>query len=239
MIYEDISEAHVWDRMSCRHRRLKDLPTTPLLTPGFSKTGFQKSTRRIFGAGHFAISILYFGDVAAPRYALNKNKYLIDPEVERLERVLESDQQAEMRDVLILQLALKTGARAMELLNLRHVDLNPYDHSIFIRGIKGSNDRELPIKKEIFERLIAYANTQDRNADLFPIGYHRLRQIWDWYRPVPKKFHSLRHTFAIRLYRKTKDLRLVQVALGHRNITNTMVYADYVYSQSELKKLIL
>ncbi|CAM5999402.1 unnamed protein product [Sphagnum balticum] len=38
---------------------------------------------------------------------------------------------------------------------------------------------------------------------------------------------------------KTKDLRLVQVALGHRNITNTMVYADYIYSQQELRKLIL
>jgi integrase/recombinase XerC len=56
---------------------------------------------------------------------------------------------------------------------------------------------------------------------------------------VPKKFHSLRHTFAIELYQKTKDLRLVQVALGHRNITNTMIYADYVYSQQELRKLIL
>jgi integrase/recombinase XerC len=67
----------------------------------------------------------------------------------------------------------------------------------------------------------------------------RLYQIWQFYRPVPKKFHALRHTFAIELYQKTKDLRLVQVALGHRNITNTMIYADYIYSQQELKKLIL
>ena len=177
--------------------------------------------------------------MAQARYALNKNKYLIDPEVERLERTLESDHLAEARDVLMLQLALKTGARATELLGLRHVDLNVYDNTVFIRGIKGSNDREIPLKKEIFERLISYASTVPRNENLFPIGYHRLRQIWDWYRPVPKKFHSLRHTFAIRLYQKTKDIRLVQVALGHRNITNTMVYADYVYSQTELRKLIL
>ena len=74
---------------------------------------------------------------------------------------------------------------------------------------------------------------------LFPISYSRLIQIWEHYRPTHKKFHSLRHTFAIRLYKKTKDLRLVQVALGHRNITNTMIYADYVYSQQELRKLIL
>lgn len=173
------------------------------------------------------------------RYALNKNKYLLDPEVERLERVLESDFAKAPRDVLLLQLALRTGARATELLDLRHVDLNLYDGSVFIRGIKGSNDRELPLPKLMFERLVQYSQTVDRNSGLFPIGYHRLRQIWDWYRPGPKKFHSLRHTFAIRLYRKTKDIRLVQVALGHRNITNTMIYADYVYSQQELKKLIL
>jgi integrase/recombinase XerC len=175
----------------------------------------------------------------APRYALNKNKYLLDPEVERLERILEQSIQLEPRDCLLLYLGLRTGARATELLELRHADLNSYDGTVFIRGIKGSNDRELPVHPALFEKLLAYSQNVPRNDGLFPIGYHRLRQVWDWYRPVPKKFHSLRHTFAIRLYRKTKDLRLVQVALGHRNITNTMVYADYVYSQQELKKLIL
>jgi integrase/recombinase XerC len=175
----------------------------------------------------------------AARYALNKNKYLLDPEVDRLEKNLLSDIDSMPRDALVLYLALKTGARATELLSLRHADLNSYDQTVFIRGIKGSNDREIPLAPWLFERLWTYAQTVNRNEDLFPIGYHRLRQIWDWYRPVPKKFHSLRHTFAIRLYRKTKDLRLVQVALGHRNITNTMIYADYVYSQQELKKLIL
>ncbi|MBI3873209.1 MAG: tyrosine-type recombinase/integrase, partial [candidate division Zixibacteria bacterium] len=37
--------------------------------------------------------------------------------------------------------------------------------------------------------------------------------------------HSLRHTFATRLYHKTGDLYLVQRALGHRQLTATEVYA--------------
>jgi site-specific recombinase XerD len=37
--------------------------------------------------------------------------------------------------------------------------------------------------------------------------------------------HSLRHTFAMNLYRKTGDLRLVQTALGHKRITTTEIYA--------------
>lgn len=175
------------------------------------------------------------------RYALNKNKYLLDPEVERLESLLAGVSPDENRNALLIWLALKTGARASELLGLRKVDLNTYDRTLFIRGIKGSNDRELPLAPWLFERLREYSEHHVSGAagDLFPIGYHRLRQVWDWYRPTGKKFHALRHTFAIRLYRKTKDLRLVQVALGHRNITNTMIYADYVYSQQELRKLIL
>lgn len=138
----------------------------------------------------------------------------------------------------MIWVALRTGARAQEVLNLRFSDLNSYDESVFIRGLKNSNDREIPLHPELFKRLHRFAE-KNGPGELFPITYNRLYQIWEMYRPIPKKFHALRHTFAIELYQKTKDLRLVQVALGHRNITNTMIYADYVYSQQELKKLIL
>ncbi|MBX9769431.1 MAG: site-specific integrase [Bdellovibrionales bacterium] len=172
------------------------------------------------------------------RYQLNKNKYLLEPEAERLEAILQTYEGKDIRDCLLLQLALRTGGRAQELLNITKDDLNAYDESVFIRGIKGSNDREIPIPPALFKRLKNFADTT-KTPRIFDISYNRFRQIWEFYRPVPKKLHALRHTFAIRLYKKTKDLRLVQVALGHRNITNTMVYADYVYSQNELKRLIL
>lgn len=176
--------------------------------------------------------------MAANRYSLNKNKYLLPPESERLEKLLDDHLGRDPRNCLMLLVALRTGGRAQEILNLRKTDLNAYDETVFIRGLKGSNDREIPLPRPLFQKLARWAE-QSSDPRLFPIGYHRLHQIWELYRPVPKKFHSLRHTFAIRLYQKTKDLRLVQVALGHRNITNTMVYADYVYSQQELRRLIL
>lgn len=172
------------------------------------------------------------------RYQLNKNKYLLDPEMERLHSIIDTYIDRDTRNCLILLLGLKTGARAQEILNIQKNDLNSYDMSVFIRGLKGSNDREIPITQLLFTRLSKYAETTAKEK-IFDITYDRLYQIWDLYRPVPKKFHSLRHTFAIQLYRKTRDLRLVQVALGHRNITNTMIYADYVYTQDELRKLIL
>jgi integrase len=172
------------------------------------------------------------------RYSLNKNKYLLPPEVERLRKIVSDYQDQDTRNCLLIELGLRTGGRAQELLNLQKSDLNAYDESILIRGIKGSNDREIPLHSSFFQVLKRYSERVP-NTRLFPITYDRLYQIWEFYRPVPKKFHSLRHTFAIELYQKTRDLRLVQVALGHRNITNTMIYADYIYSQQELRRLIL
>lgn len=176
--------------------------------------------------------------MAAARYYLNKNKYLLPPEVDRLRKILNDYSLTDTRNCLMISLALRTGSRAQELLNIQKSDLNHYDQSVLIRGIKGSNDREIPLHSQFFQSLHKFSD-EVSGTTIFPISYNRLYQIWEFYRPIPKKFHSLRHTFAIELYQKTKDLRLVQVALGHRNITNTMIYADYVYSQQELRKLIL
>lgn len=170
------------------------------------------------------------------RYALNKSKYLLDHETEKLESLLKSHLLQDKRNCVLLFLALYTGARATELLNLRPQDLDESDQVVFIKGIKGSEDREIPLPQWLFREL---KSLKGNDQKIFPISYNRLRQIWEIYRPTHKKFHSLRHTFAIRLYRKTKDLRLVQMALGHRNITNTMIYSQYLYSKKELKKLIL
>lgn len=176
--------------------------------------------------------------MASSRYSLNKNKYLLEPEVQRLRILVADHESRDPRNCFLLSLGFRTGARATELLNIQKADLNPYDETVLIRGIKGSSDRELPLESRFFQRFHLWSEKQS-GAKIFSITYDRLYQIWDLYRPVPKKFHSLRHTFAIELYQKTKDLRLVQFALGHRNITNTMIYAEYHYNQTELKKLIL
>ncbi len=173
------------------------------------------------------------------RYSLNQTKYLLDPEFDRLCHILDLFRDRDPRNSAMLSLLLFTGARASEILNVKFDDLNVHDETILIFGIKGSNDRELPLRKPLFNQLLKLRGSQGSTGLIFPISYRRMFQVWELYRPVHKKLHALRHTFAIRLYKKTRDLRLVQVALGHRNITNTMIYADYVYSQSELRKLLL
>ena len=133
-------------------------------------------------------------------YSLNKSKYLTDFEFDRLSSILDSFEHKDFRNVLLLRMALATGARATELLNLQKSHVDPQERTVFIRGLKGSRDRELPLKPRLFEDLMRQSESVEGDQ-IFPISYNRLRQIWQLYRPVHKKFHCLRHTFAIRLYK--------------------------------------
>ena len=50
--------------------------------------------------------------------------------------------------------------------------------------------------------------------------------------PAEYSIHACRHSYGTILYRKTKNLRLVQKQLGHSSITTTTVYADVTAEES-------
>lgn len=162
-------------------------------------------------------------------------KFLNDMELGRLRKVLKQFDKTDHRNVLLIKVALATGARASELLMLTKDDI--LVGKLSIPGIKGSKFREIPIAKGLMAQIRRLPVGPD--GRLFPISYPRLAQIWADYRPNRHKpFHCLRHTFAVNLFEKTRDIRLVQAALGHRNIQNTLIYSDYRYETKELQKLI-
>lgn len=173
-------------------------------------------------------------------YALSRMKYLTPDEVGALEATLlrNLSKPAHFRDALLISIALHTGGRALEVLNLKVRDFDPRAQSIYITGIKGSRDREVPIPKWLAIEIQAFIKAKGPQDRLFDISYPRLRQIWLIYRPANKVFHSLRHTFALRVYLRTKDVRLLQLALGHKSILNTIIYVDYVHSMSELRRIL-
>lgn len=160
----------------------------------------------------------------------------MEPEVRRLNFIIRKYIKNNERDCLLIWLTLKTGARATEILNIEKKHLNRYDKSVQILGIKGSKDREIPLPPMLFEKLWKHAPQTGR---IFPISYQRFVQIWGMYRPVKKKLHSLRHTFAITLLQKSKDIRMVQYALGHTTLLSTTVYTEYLYTRGELRKGLL
>lgn len=165
-------------------------------------------------------------------YQLTRNKFLQPEELTRLNALLASETNA--RDALLIDLALATGARASELLAIKGQDLDREQRTVFIRGLKGSRDRELPLRADLFRRLLnLVAKDSDR---LFPISYPRLVQVWNEWRPAKKSFHCLRHTCAIELYRRTNDVRVVAKVLGHVSLNSTMIYVDFVSDMGTLRK---
>lgn len=170
---------------------------------------------------------------------MNETKYLTEPELTHLEAVLQRFGSSAPRNTLLLEMLLKTGARASEMLGTTGRDVNFHHQTIFIRGSKGSADREIPLKDALFARLWHLVqHLPSLDSKLFPIGYNRLGDIWREFRPVKKKLHCLRHTFAIGVYKRTKDIRLVQRVLGHRSLKNTLIYQDYVYNQTEFRRIL-
>ena len=169
--------------------------------------------------------------------ALTKNKYLLDHEFDALEATLAKYIDSDERNCLALWTLLKTGARAQELLNITKKDLDPHEKSVFINGLKDSLDRDVPIPAKLFDRLYKFAQTVEGDR-VFDIQYSRLQRIWYHYRPAPKKLHSTRHTAAVRLFRRTKNIRLVQLMLGHTTLTPTTIYMDYLMDRDELKQMV-
>lgn len=183
-------------------------------------------------------------------YIITSQKVLTPDEETRLRAVCARYLKSEIdrRNSALLLLLLDLGVRANEILAIRVKDFDFDTYSVYIRALKGSRDRELPVRPSLAKltrKVILEHYGVDRIEDvdgdmlIFNITYHRLYQLWQVYTPNPKKtIHSTRHTFAMNLYGKCKDIRTVQVALGHKSILSTMVYMDFFISQNALRDLI-
>jgi len=173
-----------------------------------------------------------------PNYALTPNKYLLPPEQRHLEGLLEKYREKDLRNTTLLLFMLRVGARPQEVLNVTWGDVNFFCKTVYLKSLKGGRHRNIPMKPDLIVRLkeLGVGNDDER---IFKIGYGMFRAIWNEFRPVKKKLHSLRHTFAVNLYIKSNyNLRLVQVALGHKNMTTTAIYLEIEMSNAELRKAL-
>lgn len=153
-----------------------------------------------------------------------------------------------LRDPLMILLAIECGMRSIELRDLEAHDFKRDQPSLFIRTRKGGKPREIPLKgftSAALEKWILRRSGAQKFEDvpetlrIFPVSYMRWRDAWFRFRPnTRRKCHSTRHGFAVSLYTRSRDVRLVQLALGHRSLSNTQIYLDFCYSQEELRKFI-
>ena len=158
-----------------------------------------------------------------------------------------------LRDRTMLEVLYACGLRVSELTGLRLSEVNLRQGVIRIIG-KGSKERLVPMGEEAITwltRYLAEARVEllkkNLNQDIiFPSnrGVQMTRQTF-WHRikahaktaDIQKKLspHTLRHAFATHLLNHGADLRVVQLLLGHSDLSTTQIYTHV--AQQRLKEL--
>ena len=158
-----------------------------------------------------------------PRIKQQEVKYLKHNQVLRLLDSIE-----DLRDKLIVRTIYATGVRVSELCNMNIEDIDFDEHTIRIRG-KGDKIRTVfvdddtltDILKLIGNRIVGpvFVGQQGKN-----ISSRAIQHIFKNYAPSGITPHKIRHSYASELYKRSKNLRVVQENLGHTSIKTTEIY---------------
>ena len=151
-----------------------------------------------------------------------------------------------IREWMVIDFLTSTGVRVSEAANLRCGDLKiGYgDSRVFIREGKGSVSGHIVINESLKKHLkqfLKWKNDRDEGTEKDDHVFVGQRGQWtsQAIQQIVKKYlkelnlydkgksvHALRHSYAVKLYSKEKDLRAVQKQLRHVSIQSTLVYAD-------------
>ena len=190
--------------------------------------------------------------VAAPRIGRPLPKSLTEEEVESLLDAPDTATAVGQRDRAMLEVLYATGLRVSELVGLQLVQVNLRQGVLRVIG-KGNKERLVPLGEEAsdwVEKFIRQGRAellQGPPADvLFPSRRGRMmtRQTF-WYAikrhavraGISKTLspHVVRHAFATHLLNHGADLRVVQMLLGHSDISTTQIYTHV--ARERLKNL--
>lgn len=153
-----------------------------------------------------------------------------------------------LRNLCILKMMLDAGLRLSEVIRLRPQDINLQSGSMLIKQEDEAKEgRTLWLGDDTLELLQRWLKIRPEGEYLFSTlkgGRLDDRYIREMVKRLSNKAgikknifpHSLRHTFAADLYRKTRNIRIVQEALGHADLSTTMIYANMI--DEELEKTL-
>lgn len=158
------------------------------------------------------------------------------PETDRMLGILAADPTPEgKRDHAMFSLMLATGIRLAGAVALDVEDVDLVRGELRLRRVKGDREERVILGSAIRAQLLVFIGRR-RSGPLFlslrreRVGHrHVQRRLGQWLARAqvagPATPHTLRHSFATRLYERTGDIVLVQAALGHRSLLSTLVYA--------------
>ncbi|MFV9998222.1 MAG: site-specific tyrosine recombinase XerD [Arsenophonus endosymbiont of Dermacentor nuttalli] len=180
--------------------------------------------------------------LSAPKLPKWLPKDLNEKQVEDLLHAPTINDPIELRDKTMLEVLYACGLRVSELVGLTLIDISLRQGVIRVVG-KGNKERLVPLGEEAIYWLEIYL-TESRpillngltNDVLFPSkrGTQMTRQTF-WHRikyyaaiagidSEKLSPHVLRHAFATHLLNRGADLRVVQMLLGHSDLSTTQIY---------------
>jgi integrase/recombinase XerD len=179
-------------------------------------------------------------------------KTLTESQVIELLNAPKTDDPIQLRDKAMLEVLYATGLRVTELVSLRLDQLSLQQGVVRVIG-KGNKERLVPLGEDAVDWVSTFLK-QGRSALLksesdviFPSkrGVLMTRQTF-WHRiklysqianiQSDLSPHTLRHAFATHLLNNGADLRVVQMLLGHSDLSSTQIYTHV--ATERLQKLV-
>ncbi len=180
-------------------------------------------------------------DIAMPKLGRPLPKALSEQDVERLLSAPDIDDSLGLRDRCMLEVLYACGLRVSELVGLRLDQVNLRQGVVRVTG-KGNKERLVPLGEEAMvwlERYVQHSRPALLNGKpsdvVFPsrLAREMTRQTF-WHRiklhaqqagiRADLSPHTLRHAFATHLLNHGADLRVVQMLLGHSDLSTTQIY---------------
>jgi len=193
-------------------------------------------------------------NVERPRVAERFPKTLSEKQVEALLAAPDVNTPRGLRDRALLEVVYATGLRVSELIGLKMFELSLTDGLVRVFG-KGSKERLVPLGEVAIDWLKRWLDEgrpellKGRNSDYVFVTARKsavmTRQMaWTLIKNhalaagIPREKispHVMRHAFATHLLNHGADLRVVQMLLGHADISTTQVYTHV--ARERLKQL--
>ena len=153
------------------------------------------------------------------------------------------DAAGSLRNKAALSVAYGAGLRASEVCHLCVNDIDSDREVIRVKDGKGQRDRDAMLSPSLLKILRAWYREGRAKRKMLPHGWlfpgqnpvdpmstRQLNRVFHQAREdagIDKRvsLHALRHAFATHLLEQHYDIRVIQVLLGHKKITNTMRYS--------------
>lgn len=255
---------HLQSRLASRGGVLKDASREELLAVLATEVQQGKSPRSVSrylsAYRQFYRWLVREGDISTDPVALIESpktgrglpKALTESQVELLLAAPDMDTGLGIRDKAMLELMYATGLRVSELVGLEISNLNLNQGVVRVIG-KGNKERLVPLGDEAHESLTHYLlngrpdllNGAQTNSVFVTTRKAGMTRQAFWY--MVKRYaaqcgissklspHMLRHSFATHLLNHGADLRVVQLLLGHSDLSTTQIYTHI--AREGLKRL--